>query len=326
MNETSIVTRSTGPGQVRRLETARVEVLDDDDARIVAQRPVDLPVADVERDDPRGAALEQDVGEAAGGGADVERLASVDRNPNVSSACASLRPPRPTYGWSGAMSATSADGSICVPGLRVRLPVDADLAGEDQRARPLARRREAPFDDELIEANAKKPELVRGMSQFDLSTIQRPICRSRESARSTRCSAAAARSRQSARHRPRRLEAVERGIGRLAGRGILAGGLPQVRRRAFDIQHVVDDLKRETELRGRAIDRVDLASLPPPITAPAVADARISAPVLRACMARSPPASSGGGGEPSAVGVTHARSIAWPPTIPSAPAAADDAR
>ena len=52
-------------------------MLDDDDARIVAQGPVDLAVADVERDDADGAALEQDVGEAAGGGADVERLASV---------------------------------------------------------------------------------------------------------------------------------------------------------------------------------------------------------------------------------------------------------
>ena len=71
-----MVTMSTGPGRSRRLKVARVEVLDDDDARIVAQRPVDLPVADVERDDARRAALQQDVGEAAGGRADVERLAS----------------------------------------------------------------------------------------------------------------------------------------------------------------------------------------------------------------------------------------------------------
>ena len=37
-------------------------------------------MTDVERDDPRRAAFEQDVGEAAGGGADVERLASLDGN------------------------------------------------------------------------------------------------------------------------------------------------------------------------------------------------------------------------------------------------------
>ena len=40
-------------------------------------------------------------------------------------------------------------------GLGCGLPVDADLAGEDQRARPLARRREAAFDDELVQADAQ---------------------------------------------------------------------------------------------------------------------------------------------------------------------------
>ena len=73
-----MVTMSTGPGQIGRRQVPGVEVLDDDHARVVAQRPVDLPVADVERDDARGAALQQHVGEAAGRGADVERLAPVD--------------------------------------------------------------------------------------------------------------------------------------------------------------------------------------------------------------------------------------------------------
>src|SRR4051812_28481219 len=41
------------PWQVRQLQMPRVEVLDDDDARVVAKRPVDLAVADVERDDAR---------------------------------------------------------------------------------------------------------------------------------------------------------------------------------------------------------------------------------------------------------------------------------
>ena len=57
---------------------AGIEVLDDDDARVVADLPVELPVTDVQRDDARGAALEQDVGEAASRRADVERLASGD--------------------------------------------------------------------------------------------------------------------------------------------------------------------------------------------------------------------------------------------------------
>ena len=63
-----------GTRQIGERQVARVEVLDDDDARIVAQRPVDLAVADVERHDARRAALQQDVGEAAGRRADVERI------------------------------------------------------------------------------------------------------------------------------------------------------------------------------------------------------------------------------------------------------------
>ena len=47
-------------------------------ARVVAQRERQLAVGDVERDDMRGPALQQAVGEAAGGGADVERVATRD--------------------------------------------------------------------------------------------------------------------------------------------------------------------------------------------------------------------------------------------------------
>jgi hypothetical protein len=59
---------------------ASVEVLDDEHARIVAQAPVELTVADVERHHARRAALEQDVGEAAGRGAHVERFAPGHRD------------------------------------------------------------------------------------------------------------------------------------------------------------------------------------------------------------------------------------------------------
>ena len=55
-------------------ERARVRPLEHDDARVVAQPLVQLPVADVDGDHARGAALQQDVGEAAGRGADVEAV------------------------------------------------------------------------------------------------------------------------------------------------------------------------------------------------------------------------------------------------------------
>ena len=84
-------------GQRAGLERARVHALDHRHARVVADLPVKLPVGHVERDHARGAALEQAVGEAAGGGADVERqLAPPGSRPSASSAFASFTPPRET--------------------------------------------------------------------------------------------------------------------------------------------------------------------------------------------------------------------------------------
>ena len=62
-------------------ERARVHALENRDARVVADLRVELPVADVERDHPRRAALEQHVGEPAGRGADVERIETGDVDP-----------------------------------------------------------------------------------------------------------------------------------------------------------------------------------------------------------------------------------------------------
>ncbi len=60
-------------GRERELgEVPRVDVLHHDHTRILAQTLVELRPADVERDHLGGAALEEDVGEAAGRGADVE--------------------------------------------------------------------------------------------------------------------------------------------------------------------------------------------------------------------------------------------------------------
>ena len=145
MNDTSIVTTSKRAGVVRQLvggQRARVDPLEHDDPRIAAQRPVELPVADVERDDARGAALQQHVGEAAGRRADVERDAGRSTSmPKTSSACASLSAAAADVRMVRLdRASTSASASTGVPALDDGLAVDADLAGEDQRARPLARR------------------------------------------------------------------------------------------------------------------------------------------------------------------------------------------
>src|SRR5438477_10678592 len=55
-------------------DRACIRSLEDDDPRVLADARVQLTVTDVERDHVRGSALEQDVGEPAGGGADVETV------------------------------------------------------------------------------------------------------------------------------------------------------------------------------------------------------------------------------------------------------------
>ena len=83
---------------VRWRQGTGVHAFVDVNARVSAQPPVQLAVADIERDHARRAALQQDVGEAP-----VEAPTSRARlpdgsTPKSSRACASLTPPRLTYG------------------------------------------------------------------------------------------------------------------------------------------------------------------------------------------------------------------------------------
>ena len=72
MNETS---QTISSGAVRqRVQMAGVHALEDRDAAVRAEPGMQLAVPDVERDHARGPALEQAVGEAARGGADVQAV------------------------------------------------------------------------------------------------------------------------------------------------------------------------------------------------------------------------------------------------------------
>ncbi len=63
-----------------------------------------------------------------------------------------------------------------MPALVTGCPSTTHLAGQDQRARALARRREAALDDELIEADAwHRLVRLKSDSTFDRSTIHRPM-------------------------------------------------------------------------------------------------------------------------------------------------------
>ena len=74
MNDTSHVTRSGANGNCESV--ARVHPFEHGHAVVVANAGVELAVADVERDHPGRAALEEHVCEAAGRSSDVERIAT----------------------------------------------------------------------------------------------------------------------------------------------------------------------------------------------------------------------------------------------------------
>ena len=132
MKETSATIRSGAVGQLPGSQRAGVAALDHGHALVVAQRPVQLAVGDVERDHRRRAALEQAVGEAAGGGAHVEaRAGPAGSTPKASRALASLMP--------AARDELRPLGDLQVGVRRDQL---ARLAGRP--VRPPARRRPSP--------------------------------------------------------------------------------------------------------------------------------------------------------------------------------------
>ena len=105
-----------------------------------------LPVADVDRDDARRAGLEQRVREAASGRADVRAVAPRRIDPNASSAFASFSPPRETNG--GGRSTVELDVLVH---LLARLLVAGNEPGEHERLRLARALREPALDEERVE-------------------------------------------------------------------------------------------------------------------------------------------------------------------------------
>ncbi len=98
MKATSIVTRSTVCGTSAAVSARALTPSRTVTRGSLRSRQSSWPWPDVERDHARGAALQQDVGEATGRRADVERATTGASMAKASSAWASLMPPRPTYG------------------------------------------------------------------------------------------------------------------------------------------------------------------------------------------------------------------------------------
>ena len=98
-------------------ERARIDAFERADARVRRKARIELSVADVDGDDLRRAAREQDIGEASGRGADVEADEARGSSAKASSAAASLTPPRDAQGWGasasiGASPATSSEAFL----------------------------------------------------------------------------------------------------------------------------------------------------------------------------------------------------------------------
>jgi hypothetical protein len=144
-------------GRVRQLvagDSAGVRALDHRHTGVAAQPPVELAVRDVERHHVRGAALQQAVGEAAGGGADVQRPAPLDRHAQGIERVRELDPAaRHVFGG-------SVDAQLHVlvhhlPGLRRPGPPGAQvhLAGDHGRRGAGPRREQPTVRQQAVEAD-----------------------------------------------------------------------------------------------------------------------------------------------------------------------------
>jgi hypothetical protein len=128
-------------------EPARVCPVEDEHASVVVEALVELSVADVDGDHAGGAALEQDIGEAAGRRAEVDcvKAARIDAE-RVEAVCELLAATRD-------VRRPALDGQLGVlVDLLAGLVVARDLPGHHERLRLRTRLRETAFDENDVEA------------------------------------------------------------------------------------------------------------------------------------------------------------------------------
>ena len=137
-------------------EVAGVRAFHGGDARVLAQALVELPTAHIDGDDGDSATLQEAIGEAAGGGANVEAAEAVRLD---------------AEGVEGGfeLAAAAADVGLDLGEVERRAFVEhgggfhegersaAGAPGHDQPPGGLARLGEAPVDEQLVGANASHP-------------------------------------------------------------------------------------------------------------------------------------------------------------------------
>jgi hypothetical protein len=112
-------------------------------------------VADVQRDDACGSALEKDVCEASCRCADVERLTAVHDDVEHIEGVRQLHTAAADVRVIGRDESEVGGGVDLRAGFRFWLAVNKDLSRENQRPCALSRRCETSFNDELIQPNAQ---------------------------------------------------------------------------------------------------------------------------------------------------------------------------
>lgn len=125
-------------GQIAGIEEAGIGALHEDDARIVAERLGDLAITGVDGENTLGAVLQHAVGEAAGGGANVETEAPAQIDVPVSEGSFELESATADVAQIAAEEADGGIGGDRVAGLIEFLLIDEDAAGEDEGLGALA--------------------------------------------------------------------------------------------------------------------------------------------------------------------------------------------
>ena len=221
---------------------------------------------------------------------------------NVSSAWASLTPPRETQGWSLPRTPSGASSSSWRPGLSSLFsPLNTAPAMTSARARSRL---------------GARPRATSSMSSRCFATASTPSGDGEIGGGAQQVGAGAEigeRRRRPARQGlgalPRARRSEKRHQRRLAGAGVLACRLAQRRRVAFEVEQVVGDLEGEAEGARIFDERLSLARAPRRRGARRSRNSRRSA--LLSCGAGGRPASARPGARPGAD-----KSIACPPAMP----------
>ncbi len=143
----------TGREEFAGGEEAGVGALAEGDARVVAELLGDLAVAGVDGEDGGCAALEHAVGEAAGGGADVDAVEAGEVDVPVGEGVLELEAAAADVFEVGAEEADGGVGGDGGAGLVDALLVDEDAAGEDEGLGALAGGGVAVVDEEFVETD-----------------------------------------------------------------------------------------------------------------------------------------------------------------------------